>query len=160
MKKLLAIAIVFLVGALAAYAQPVNNCHASGTGHFTFTVEAAITITADAGEVDLGGICPNCCETWLEGEMCLYWEVTGGVDCEFRFTHSTQGWPEGSTHVQYWEYLAEVNGQWGALQTFYPIGLDGWAQFRKCVTEVCVDCFITPGEYTVVYDVEVDYVCL
>jgi len=82
MKKLLAIFAVLALLTSFGYAQTTqDNCHASAQGTFSFTVEEAITVTVEVGEVDLGGVCPGCYVNFEMGDKCLIWNVDGGDQC-------------------------------------------------------------------------------
>jgi len=159
MKKLLAIFAVLALLTSFGYAQTTqDNCHASAQGTFSFTVEEAITVTVEVGEVDLGGVCPGCYVNFEMGDKCLIWNVDGGDQCYWEIESFDGGkWPEGTKHEQ----TLQV-GQDGQFVD-YVIGDDllmgeGW-QVRKCVTHLEADCNIAPDDYEVVETVYVEYTC-
>ena len=170
MKNLLAIAIVMLFTAFAA--QATDNCTASATGTFTFSVEQAIGLQAiGQTNFDLGGICPGCSKSY---NACAGWTVTGGNDCTFSATPSFSaptGFPTDIVVSSNWQYNDE--GFWESWNGSDHDGLGNlfWinnanhsfsntpTQFMVCVTNIATTCNDAAATYTLTYGLTVNYVC-
>jgi hypothetical protein len=156
MKNLLAIAIVML---FAAYIAQADYCNASATGTFTFQVEQAIGLTGNLQQtIELGGICPGCEKTFREA--CAAWTVTGGPDCYFHAAMTGPGtnFPADITINGGWE--ASLNGgAWGALNASGNYAINQNVAIRVCINSIITTCNDIAGNYSLVYGLNVNYIC-
>jgi len=155
MKNLLAIAVVMLFTAFAAQAV-TDNCNASATGTFTFQVEQAIGLIGGNPEIDLGGICPGCTKTFTD--QCATWIVTGGETCFFHAAMTNPATITGITVTGGWQASVD-NGVWGSVERTGNYAIDPSVSFRVCVSSIGADCNVDAGNYSLVYGLNVNYIC-
>lgn len=164
MKKLLALAaVVFFAAMMMASAR--DNCVASATGTFTFSVEEAIGLTAIGDvEIDLGDICPGCTKTFGD---CIGWQVTGGETCLFHaaVTDPTN-LPETFTLDDQWMVSDDGGQEYENFPTEshpgdnFAIQTDGANVFFKiCVNSIGVPCTASARDWTLRYTLDVNYIC-
>lgn len=173
MKNLLAIAVVMLFTAFAAQAAQ-DNCTASATGTFSFSVEQAIGLTGGNQTFNLGGICPGCSKDFVD--QCASWTVTGGVDCKFSANlsfNASPALPTGVVVSSNWQYFDEAAFNWEAYNGIDHDGLGnlffidntnhggqaGPTSFKVCVTNIATTCNDVAASYVLTYGLTVNYVC-
>ncbi len=158
MKNLLAIAIVMLFTAFAAQAV-TDNCNASATGTFTFQVEEAIGLTANqTGDIDLGAICPGCSKDFTD--QCYVWTLKGGKTCLFEAFMTNPTAIKGITVDDEWQ--VNTDNAWDPIPStnLYNIfANDKFAEFRVCVNSIFADCNVDAGDYSLTYQLAVNYTC-
>lgn len=164
--------IVMVAMCVNANAQKItNNCTAQATGHFDFTVEAAIGLTVDDSHGGYGGICPGCSFKWNCGEGGPYisFTVRGGKDCYYNLSVVDQvDFITECITLQYFIYFLDQTGQWTPIDNagtppYYYLTVNengiGFTEWGLWVSELTAKCCASPGNYDFPVLITVNYDC-
>ena len=142
-----------------------DNCSATSTSNFTFSVEPAISITVT--NPVLQNLCPGCSRTWSCGNgPFIEWDVTGSLECLYEFKGGRVIHCVGDNNASItgcWKQLAALPNTYEDYgfddpRTFFNSNGQGVGAFRYYLTSQSSNCNAS-GSYCWCITATVNYAC-